>query len=386
MHIVIINGPNLNLLGTRAPDVYGSTSLSELEDMCRAWAADEGGTASFYQSNHEGALIDRLHASRDADGIVINPGALTHYSYAIRDAIEAIEPPVVEVHISNVRDREPWRRTSVVSDVCVGTIFGRGIDGYRDAIRRLAAGMAWPVETLSYGPAHDDVADLRIPSGPGPFPVAVLIHGGFWRNTVGRDVLDMAAVDLTRRGWATWNIEFPRTGDGGDWRATPSAVARAIDFLTTIASERSLDLSHIVAIGHGSGGQLAIRSVSNCDTPIAAVVGLAPIGDLEAAHNAGVGGDSIEVFLGGTPAQTPDRYAAASPMSNLPIGVPLLVIHGDQDERIPAPISRSFAGRAADRGDTVVYHEIEGVGHRTLIEPASPAWDMIADEIDRLRS
>jgi len=387
MHIVIINGPNLNLLGTRSPDVYGSTSLTELEDMCRAWAADEGGTIDAYQSNHEGDLIDHLHAARDADGIVINPGAFTHYSYAIRDAIEAIGRPTVEVHISNISDREHWRRTSVVSDVCIATVFGRGVEGYRDAIRHLAARTAWPIETISYGNGTDRVGDLRIPSGSGPYPVAVLLHGGFWRNTAARDLLDGVAVDLTRRGWATWNIEFPRVGSGGGWSVTQAAVRSAIDSLTEIADGHGLDLSRIVVIGHGSGGHLALRSaLGDPGTPIAAVVGLAPIGDLEAAHRAGIGNGGVEAFMEGTPEQSPDRYAAASPMRNLPIGVPILVIHGDQDSQIPAPISRSFAGRAADRGDTVIYHEIEGVGHETLIDPRSTAWQMIAEEIDRLKS
>ena len=90
MRIVIINGPNLNLIGTRSPEIYGSTSLEELDGACRSWAADAGGSVDTYQSNHEGDLIDRLHAARDADGVVINPGAFTHSSYAIRDAIEAI--------------------------------------------------------------------------------------------------------------------------------------------------------------------------------------------------------------------------------------------------------------------------------------------------------
>jgi len=387
MHIVIINGPNLNLLGTRSPDVYGSTTLEDLNDRCRGWAADHGGTVDPYQSNHEGDLIDRIHAAKNADGIVLNAGAFTHYSYAIRDAIEAIRAPTVEVHISNIRDRESWRRTSVISDVCVATIFGRGIEGYEDAIRHLAARTSWPVETIAYGPNEAMMTDLRIPSGPGPHPVAVLLHGGFWRDTVGMDLLDAVAVDLTRRGWATWNVEFPRIGSDGGWTATTQAVRMAIEALGDVADTHRLDLSQVIVIGHGSGGCLALQAALEAQRPsIAAVVGLAPIGDLEAAYDAGVGNGSVESFMGGTPDQVPDRYAAASPTRHLPIGVPILVVHGDRDERIPAAISRSFAGSAADHGDTVVYHEIEGVGHRALIDPDSPAWQTIVQEIDRLRS
>ena len=386
MRIVVINGPNLNLIGMRSPEIYGSTSLEELNASCRSWAADLGATVDTFQSNHEGDLIDRIHAARDAHGIVINPGAFTHYSYAIRDAIEAVGIPTVEVHISNVKDREPWRQISVVSDVCATTIFGRGITGYRDALRHLVARAAWPVETIEYGPDQDNVGDLRIPHGPGPHPVAVLLHGGFWRNTVARDLLDAAAVDLTERGWATWNVEFARVGGGGGWRATTADVAAALSSLIEFAQGHHLDLDRVVAVGHGSGGQLALQSAVGSNEPaISAVVALAPIGDLEAAHRAGIGADAVGAFMRRAPEQSPERYATASPIRNLPIGVPLLIVTGDEDDRVPASISREFAGRAADEGDTVVYHELEGVGHNELIDPATRAWAKVAEEINRLR-
>lgn len=386
MRTVIINGPNLNLMGTRSPEIYGSTSLEELEDACRGWAIEVGWGAETFQSNHEGDIIDRLHAARDADGVVINPGAFTHYSYAIRDAIEAIRIPTVEIHISNIRDREPWRRTSVVSDVCSTTIFGRGIIGYRDAIRHLAARAAWTVETFAYGPDPDNVGDLRLPRGAGPHPVAVLIHGGFWRDTVARDVLDPAAVDLTRRGWATWNVEFARVGSGGGWRATTADITAAIGSLLRLDEDHDLDLGRVVLVGHGSGGHLALQAAAHKrDVPIAAVAALAPIGDLEAAHLAGVGDGAVEAFMRRAPEQSPERSAEASPINNLPIGVPLLIIHGDEDECIPAAISRSFAGIAADGGDTVIYHELEGVGHDALTDPTTPAWEKVVDEVERLK-
>jgi 3-dehydroquinate dehydratase-2 len=136
--VLIINGPNLNLLGTRRPDIYGSTTLAELEDRCREWGSNLGVTVETFQSNHEGAIIDRLHqAHRETAAVIINPGALTHYSYAIHDALEAIELPAVEVHISDITKREPWRSHSVISPVCVATIFGRGVDGYHDALKIL---------------------------------------------------------------------------------------------------------------------------------------------------------------------------------------------------------------------------------------------------------
>lgn len=139
MRVLVVNGPNLNLLGARRPDIYGETTLGELEDLCQRWGEDLGVAVETFQSNHEGAIIDRLHdAIGTAGGVVINPGALTHYSYALHDAIEAIGIPVVEVHISDVSSREPWRADSVVSPVCVATISGRGIAGYRQALEHLA--------------------------------------------------------------------------------------------------------------------------------------------------------------------------------------------------------------------------------------------------------
>lgn len=138
IRVLIINGPNLNLLGSRRPEIYGSTTLSELEARCREWGAKLGMTVETFQSNHEGAIIDRLHQSRtETDAIIINPGALSHYSYSIHDALEAIELPAVEVHISDISQREEWRRKSVVSPVCVATISGRGIDGYHHALQIL---------------------------------------------------------------------------------------------------------------------------------------------------------------------------------------------------------------------------------------------------------
>lgn len=136
---LIINGPNLNLLGKRQPEIYGDTTLGELESSCRQWAMEAGHTADTFQSNHEGAIIDRIHdAEGRVDGIIINAGALTHYSYAIHDAIEAVGVATVEVHISDIASREEWRRQSVIRPACIGAISGHGIDGYREAIDMLA--------------------------------------------------------------------------------------------------------------------------------------------------------------------------------------------------------------------------------------------------------
>ncbi|MHA0855578.1 type II 3-dehydroquinate dehydratase [Paenibacillus sp. CMAA1364] len=129
--IWVINGPNLNLLGVREPGIYGSVNLQTIEDNILKQASNLGVDISFYQSNHEGVMIDWIHKAMDiADGIIINPGALTHYSYAIRDAISSVRIPTVEVHLSNIHAREPFRHNSVIAPVAIGQIAGFGEMSY----------------------------------------------------------------------------------------------------------------------------------------------------------------------------------------------------------------------------------------------------------------
>ena len=136
--IAVIHGVNLDQLGVRDPAIYGSGTLTELEVQVKHWARELGLETQFWQTNHEGEFCELLHrAPGMADGLILNPGAWTHYSYAIRDALEVAGLPAVEVHLSAVDHREEWRRTSVIRDLCIGAIQGRGVDGYRDALAML---------------------------------------------------------------------------------------------------------------------------------------------------------------------------------------------------------------------------------------------------------
>jgi len=143
VQIAVLNGANLDVLGQRDPEVYGGLALSELETRIYQWALELECTARCRQTNHEGEYIDWCHEAYEwADGVIANPGAWAHYSWAIHDALEVFQAPVVEVHLSNVDQREEWRRVSVLEDVVAARVVGKGPDGYREALEFLVAGRA----------------------------------------------------------------------------------------------------------------------------------------------------------------------------------------------------------------------------------------------------
>lgn len=146
MHLLVLHGPNLNLLGSREPAVYGTVTLAQINADLAGIAQKAGSTLQSFQSNHEGALVDRIQAARDdgTDFIIINPAAYTHTSVALRDALAAVALPFIEVHLSNVHRREPFRHHSYLSDLAVGVICGLGADGYRAALQHALGRMSTP--------------------------------------------------------------------------------------------------------------------------------------------------------------------------------------------------------------------------------------------------
>jgi 3-dehydroquinate dehydratase-2 len=138
--VLVLHGPNLNLLGQRELALYGTRTLAEIDERIRELAASLGVQTDHLQSNHEGVLIDAIHGALGRhDGLLLNPGALGHYSWTLHDALAAVALPCVEVHLTDIRAREPWRAVSVLQDVCIAQICGRGVDSYLDGLRLLAA-------------------------------------------------------------------------------------------------------------------------------------------------------------------------------------------------------------------------------------------------------
>jgi len=229
----------------------------------------------------------------------------------------------------------------------------------------------------TYGSHPDQFADLALPrSGEQPFAVAVLLHGGRWRAEYGLDQMQALAEDLVTRGWAAYNVEYRRVGHGGGYPQTLEDVAAAIDALTEL--EAPLDLDRVVTIGHSAGGQLALwaaaaRKRRPHRVRIAGAVGQAPVSDLEYAVE--LGGDAIEEFLGGSPADVPAAYRIASPAVQLPFGLPQLLVHGARDELVPARLSQRYAEVARAAGDDVTLVLRERDGHFEHLDPRSAAWE-----------
>ena len=140
MQVTVLNGVNLGMLGVREPAIYGTLTHAALTEQILAWGDERGLVATVTQTDHEGEYVQAIHAAlAGADAVIVNPGAWTHYSYAIRDALSMLRCPIVEVHLSEPRERESWRHLSVISDLCAHRIAGRGAEGYRDALDRVAS-------------------------------------------------------------------------------------------------------------------------------------------------------------------------------------------------------------------------------------------------------
>jgi acetyl esterase/lipase len=239
----------------------------------------------------------------------------------------------------------------------------------------------------SYGTDPNQLGELFVPSGRGPFPICVVIHGGYWRAQYDRSLMTGLCLDLAARGLAAWNIEYRRVGNGGGWPDTLLDVAAAVDLLASL--DAPLDLSAVSAVGHSAGGQLALWVAGRTGLPggtpgcaplvvVRAVVSQAGVADLRLAAELKPSAEPTHALLG-DPEEHGVRYDIASPLELLPLGIPQLLLHGDRDDVVSMRIPTSYAAAAKDAGDACELRVLNGTGHYEHIDAGSHAWHMARD-------
>jgi acetyl esterase/lipase len=253
-----------------------------------------------------------------------------------------------------------------------------------------------------YGRHPAQVVDLHLPAdsaagsagGGRPVAVAVLVHGGYWRARYGRELQHPVAADLTRRGWAVWNVDYrgvtPGRSDGGGWPGTFQDVAEAIDLLAEAAVEHCLPLHRTGIVGHSAGGALALWAAGRHRLPPGApgadplvrpgaVVAQAAICDLVSGARDGLGSGAVVDLMAMPPQQDADRYRLASPSALLPLDLPVLLVTGADDDTVPPSQSTRFASAARAAGDDVTLEVVPGEGHFGHLDPAAPIWHCAVD-------
>jgi acetyl esterase/lipase len=237
-----------------------------------------------------------------------------------------------------------------------------------------------PPSRHPYGPHPHQTCDLHMPGGRGPHPVAVVLHGGYWQSPYTKLIMRPLCVDLARRGYAAWNLEYRRLGrDGGGWPQTFDDVAAGIDLLTEI---EGLDLDRVTFVGHSAGGQLALWAAARPElpgdapgagprVPGARVLALAAVCNLPHA------GRVAAALLGGAPDAVPERWTQADPMRRIPLSVPVALVHGTGDETVSIERSREYAAAAEAAGAPVTLIETAGA-HRDPIDPSTVDWKTAA--------
>lgn len=250
---------------------------------------------------------------------------------------------------------------------------------------------------LAYGPKPLQFGELRLPEGKGPFPVAIVLHGGCWLAAYDLGYVAGLAEELAQEGIATWSVEYRRVGDeGGGWPGTFHDVAAGADHVRALAERFPLDLGRVVALGHSAGGHLALWLAGRHRLPegsaltageplvLRGVVGLAPIADI-AAYAADEGcGAAIPDLLGGAPATVPERLRLASPIELLPLGIPQRLLVGAADPIVPPAHVRAYVDAARRAGDEVTLIEIPAAGHFEAVVPGSAAWPVVREAVHGL--
>lgn len=255
---------------------------------------------------------------------------------------------------------------------------------------------------IFYGEDPSQFGDLFLPEGPGPHPLVVFFHGGWWRSLIGLDYTNHLCKQLANDGIAVWNVEFRRIGaTGGGFPNTFLDLAAGTDFVQTLAQDYPLDLERIVAMGHSAGGHISLwlagRDNISPESPIYSkkavqlrgVISLAGVVDLKVASELEIL-DVIEnkivvnELMNGTPAEVPANYAAGNPSQLLPMGIPQILIHGTEDEQVPYKLSSLYAEDAIKSGDEVELVLVEKANHFDLIDPAAKEYAIVKSKVLQL--
>lgn len=254
---------------------------------------------------------------------------------------------------------------------------------------------------IPYGDHSSQFGVLRMPTLSGLSPVVITIHGGFWQSKYGLEENTPLDEDLTRRGYATWNIEYRRMGEvGGGWTGTFDDIINAVNHLNQLKERFQLDLSRVIVLGHSAGGHLALWLASQINKdqmngientlliPIRSVISLAGVTDLRQMwkiHEDKGMISPVTSFIGGSPQEVPERYRLASPIELLPLNIEQILIHGELDRHVPVDLSVDYHRRAIELGDKVSLVVLPDVEHFMVIDPSSSAWQSVINSLESLK-
>jgi len=240
------------------------------------------------------------------------------------------------------------------------------------------------MEPIPYGTDPFQFGELTVPSDDGLHPVVIVIHGGFWRAKYDLEYMRPVCESFAGAGLAVWNLEYRRIGNsGGGWPGTLNDVAAGAGYVASMAERFQLDLSRVIAIGHSAGGHLAFWLAAQ-KTLLTAAVSLAGVVDLRRAWELKLSNAAVADLLGGSPEDVPDRYDFASPIEQLPFGIPQKLFHGTIDDAVPIEISKRYVQVAQLRGDNVQLISLQGAGHFDVLDPCTKEFGLVRDAVVNL--